>query len=422
MSLESIKPSNAELTMTPMTFLAALLLVPLLWLSPCAWADERKVTPTVALKQEYTDNLFFSSDDQENDRESDFISTISPGLELVNNTERLKAGLNLRVDSLYYQENSSLDSLDQDHSGSLRYALSTRTNLFSSAGYRRDSRPDRDLMETGLVLNDATRDQYRFKLGGDYALSEVTGTQLQYSYAEDAYKSGQFDDYQSHDVAWMINRDLSSYLANTVGRINLGVTEYKNEDSDVTNYYGTLGAERKLSELYSYFADFGLRYTESTVNGMRLVPTEIPFLFRAEPYEEQTDGTGFTGRAGITYQGELNNGRLFVSHDVQAASGKNGTVERTALQGNVGRRLTETSHVALSTGYAINKSTEDSLDTETVDEDSLWLEPRITYTLSERITLEGSYNYALVNDNETNTETDRNLVMLRLRYNYPLFE
>jgi hypothetical protein len=401
----------------------ARLLVPLLLLAPGllavpAGADERKVTPTLAFKQEYSDNLFFEADN----RESDWISTLSPGLNLLNNTERLKAGLKMRWDGALYQENSDLNTVDQDYAGTLRYGLSPRANLFSSASYRRDSRTDRDFAETGLALDAVKRDQYRLQLGGDYALTEIVGMQLQYGYAEDDYQTTRYTDYQSHDVNWMITRDLSAFLANTVGRINLGVTQYDDDNSQMHNYTGTVGAERKLSEVYSFFADIGMRYTETTYDTYRWVATANPLVFVAVPYEAQTDGSGITGRAGVTYRGERNDGRLSLSHDVQAASGNSGTVERTALQAQVGRRLTETSRFDFSAGYAINKSTVDETYADSVDENSLWIQPRITYTLTDNIVLEGSYNYALIHDNAADDDRDRNLVMLRLAFQYPLFE
>jgi hypothetical protein len=404
--------------MKPTIFLAALLVLSAFWTAPSAKADERKVLSSIALKQEYSDNLLFTSDS----RKSDFISTVSPGLELLNNTDRLKADLKLRLDSLSYMDNSDFNSLDQDYSGAVRYAVSERSNLFTSGGYRRDSRPDRDFTETGLVLEAVDRDQYRFQLGGDYALSEVMGMQLQYSYAEDAYQSAGFTDYQSHGVNCMISRDLSAYLVNTVGRLNLGVTKYAYDSMDVTSYTGTIGAERKLTELYSYFADIGMHYTESVFDVTRLVPTANPFLFLLVADEEQTNGTGLTGRLGISYKGELNDGNLFISHDVQAASGDAGTVERTALQGNIGRKLTENSRIGLSAGYAINKSTAETVATSDTDENSLWIQPKITYALTDKMTVEGSYSYSLIQDNKTGEDRDRNLVMVRLAYQYPLFE
>lgn len=398
------------------------LLVPVFQNSP-AEADERKVTATIALKEEYSDNLFFTADDAE----TDFITTVSPGLELNNATDRLNVGLKARWDGSMYQENSGLNALDHDYSGSLRYALTERANMFSSAGYKRDSRPDRDFTDTGLLLDAVEREQYRFSMGGGYALSEIFSMQMQYAYAEDTYAkdtslSSDYTDTTSHDVTTTFSRDLSEYWANTVGRINLGLTVYDSDKSESSNFSATVGMERKLTELFSFHIDAGLRYTESQYDSYRLVATSDPLVFVWQPYEIQTDGIGFMGRSGVSYRDELNDGTLSVSHDVQAASGSSGTVERTSLQFQVGRRLTETSRIFCSTGYTINKSTEDIADVSTTDETSWRLSPGISYDVTQEFRVVGSYNYARVDDKAADEERDRNLFMVRLEYRYPLME
>lgn len=405
-------------TMRPTTIVLPLLLLAVLWISPWARADERKVTATVHLKQEYTDNLFYTS----HDREEDFISTVSPGLELINNTDRLNSKVKARLDSLYYMENSELNSIDQDYSGSLRYALSPRANVFTSAQYTRDSRNDRDFIETGLLTRAINRDRYIYRLGGDYALTEITGIQFKYSYDADAYASEGYSDSQSHDIACTLTRDMSSLFPSTIGRVTAGTTFYSDDNSDSTNYYGTIGAEHSVSELYKVFADVGLRYTDSQYDSTRLVPSNIPNLYFVVPYEANAKGTGLTGRAGLTYTDELHTATMAFSHAVTQAGGYDGTIERTSLQGDVSRRLTETSRVTFSAGYARNKSTEDELFVDEVDEDSLWLQPKLTYTLTERIVLEAFYNYAFIHDNLDNEDRERNLVFLRLGFNYPVLE
>ena len=49
------------------------------------FADEFKLIPSLAVREEYNDNIFASS----NDTADDFITTLSAGLELVERTERL---------------------------------------------------------------------------------------------------------------------------------------------------------------------------------------------------------------------------------------------------------------------------------------------------------------------------------------------
>jgi hypothetical protein len=402
----------------PIAFLPAFLLLAIAGPVPFAGADERRLTPSVALEQEYTDNLFFSAQTQE----SDFITTVSPALELINNTERLQAGMKMRLDSAYYYDNRNLDRIDQDYSGSLRYAVSPTASLFTSAGYRRDSRVDRDFAQTGFLLGAVGRDRYNYRLGGDYALSEVMGVQVRYGFDRDFYASPVYPDHKSHDLALSINRDLSLFIPRTVGRLNLGVTTFDSADSRATNYTGTIGGERSLDERFSIFADAGLRYTRSVFNSVELVPTAVPLVFRAVPHEEHTDGVGISGQAGLSCQGELSTAKLAFSHGVTAASGRNGTVERTALRCDLERRLNETSRVAFSAQYAVNKSTENELAAVGIDERSLWLQPKVIYAFTEQVAVEASYNHALVNNREADTTAERNLVLLRLVLQYPLFE
>ena len=48
-------------------------------------ADEFKLTPSLAVKEEYNDNILYT----QTDIQKDFITTISPGLALTDRTERM---------------------------------------------------------------------------------------------------------------------------------------------------------------------------------------------------------------------------------------------------------------------------------------------------------------------------------------------
>lgn len=384
--------------MKPATFLWPFFLIP--WLTTAsALADERKVIPSIAVQQDYNDNLFFSSQM----RERDFITTVSPALELKNNTERLQAGIKMQLNSVYYHENQNLNSLGQDYSGTLRYAVSPRTNMFTSAGYRRDLLVDRDFTQTGFLAGAVARNQYTYRLKGDYALSEVMDGQLQYSFDHDYYENSDYSDYKSQDISFLLNRNLSRYISRTTGRMNLGVTRYDTTGVEVTNYSGTIGAKRHLTEQISCFVDIGLRYTNSVSEAMSVY----------------ADSPGLSGKASISY---LGNAKLTLSRGVMATSGRSGTIERTAVEGNANRRLTETTRVDFSTGYFMDKSMQDELAALTVDERSIWLQPKIFYDFTDRIALETSYNYSMVNNRVTNTDAYRNLVLFRLVFQYPIFK
>lgn len=379
-----------------------------LFFAPAALADQREVTPSIALQQEYNDNVYFSA----RSRKADLVTTLSPALTLLNNTERLQAGLKLQWDSASYYDNPALDSIDQEYSGSVRYAVSPLMRLSSSADYRSDSRIDRDFSQTGLLQGPVRRERYTFALGGEYALSEEMEAQLNYSFAGEYYESPVYTDQRSHDLSFALERDLSRLLPRTRGRLHLGMTSFDDQYSQVYNYSATMGIQRSWDERFSVFADLGPRYTRSS-HGTGSWP---------DPGERQSTGFGLSGQAGVTYKGERDNASLVFSHNVTAASGRSGTVERTALQGHIGRNLNESSRLSLSAGYAANSSSEDTPQGQATDEMSLWLQPKLSYSLNDDLALEASYNYALVHNRQADSEAQRNLLMLRLVFRYELID
>jgi len=397
-------------------FFPNLLLIVGLLASTSAVGAERKVNATISLKQEYSDNLSFTAQNEE----ADCITTVSPGLELSNKTERLQAGLKLRWDGAMYWENESLNNVDQDFAATLQYAMTERANLFTSAKYLNDSRSDRDITDTGLAFDAVEREKYRFTLGGNHLLSELSRLQLQYNFAEDTYETGQYTDYTSHDMVATLSHDLSSYWANTVGRVNVGYTTYDYDNSDVDNYYFMFGLEHNLSELFSFYVDMGLRYTESQYGSYQAIT--IGQLIVLDPYEAEAEGFGFMGRAGLSYQGELNDASVVLSHDVQAASGNSGTVERSSLRLELGRRVAERSRLFCAAGYALNKSTTETFYSSYTDEETWYLRAGASYLLTNDLRLVGAYNYAMIHDNYDDEDRDRNLFMLRLDYTYPIIK
>jgi hypothetical protein len=67
-------------------------------LGAAAYADEFKLTPSVAVRQEYNSNIFFDSSKEEDDT----ITRVKPGLELLNRTERLDLRLAGFVTPYFY--------------------------------------------------------------------------------------------------------------------------------------------------------------------------------------------------------------------------------------------------------------------------------------------------------------------------------
>ena len=109
-----------------------------------------------------------------NQKIHDFISTTSGGLQLLANTEKLNVDFTGRVDQLFYRDNPNFNSTDQFYKASLSYSVSPKLSLSLRGEYDRDSRPDRELFTSGLVLNALRREVSSEGFTGNYALTDKT--------------------------------------------------------------------------------------------------------------------------------------------------------------------------------------------------------------------------------------------------------
>ncbi len=176
--------------MLKMTILAILIIGAAVLSAVNSTADEFKVLPSLSLKGEYNDNIFFS----ESNKEDDYIGILSPGLEIIERTERLDLNLTGAAHIIEYADNDELSGLDYDAKGRFKYSLTPRLNFRASALYDKSTQPDRDIVEAGLVQNDKTRRRQQYSGGLDYVFTEKAAVALNYLYLDDDWSSNDPDD------------------------------------------------------------------------------------------------------------------------------------------------------------------------------------------------------------------------------------
>jgi hypothetical protein len=389
-----------------------------------AGADEFKLIPSVNLKGEYNDNLFFT----EKRKKDDFVTTLSPGLELINKTERLDVSLLARASGLLYADNHDLNGIDQYYRGKLRYSLHPKWSLSGEAGFTRDSTPDRDIEATGLVNKAIRRYKYIFTGGLDHRLTEKTTADLSYSYERQDYeRDPEFVDIDSHGVNLGLNHDLSKHFSNTIGRVNLSYFRYEFGDSKTDYLYTTIGMRRALSEKWSFLLDAGGSYTHSKFVVDRLYPI-TPFLSVVVRDEETEKGAGWVGQATLSYKGERTvkgektKADLTFQHRLLPSSGRVGVTKRTALTLEALHHFTYEFSGRLSAGYFLNKSKRGEFSNEAIDEATFRVNPRVRYEFTKDLALEASYHFTFLRDRQERSEAKRNLFMIHLIIQYPLFE
>jgi hypothetical protein len=260
-------------------------------------------------------------------------------------------------------------------------------------GYSQDSQPGRDIDVTGLVLGSATRDTIKGGLSLQYALNEITSASLSYQYLEQTYDNPAFVDYTYHQAGLGFDRQLDKYFANTTGRLNFSYAHYDYPRIQIDYYAGTIGFLRRLTELWHLQLDVGARYTES----------ELKFFGSTSTNE----GWGAVGALAFGYQGEYGATTLTVSHDVGAASGRDGSVERSSAVLDLSYRLAEKSRVGASGGYYINKSDAGDLALQETDESTINVRPYLRVGFTNTLALDLSYAYSQIEDHVIDATRER---------------
>jgi hypothetical protein len=389
------------------------LIIPLclLLLPGRAKGEELKLIPSLGLKEEYNDNLFFT----EKDKKGDFVTTISPGLELSDRTERLDFNLSGHVRGLIYARNADLDDVDYDGRGRFSYSLQPNLKFSANGELRKDSTPGQVLEPTGLVTSVTTYHKYLIGSGLDYAWTEKTKTNLSYSYTQYKYDYSQFAGLlntttETHDASLGLIHDLSQYLLNTAVRTSLGYSRYLSHNTTVQYYYGTVGVNRALNEKWTLLLDIGPSYNQSEL--------ELEGLMGREKVTQS--GTGFFGQATLSYRGEKSTGDLTFNHRLMPGSGTVGVTENTSLTLGLTYRFTYELSGRLSTGFYMNKAARGKYSIAGLDEITFNINPVIRYEFTKDFAVEASYSYYWVKDKLADAERARNLFMVNFIFQYPI--
>lgn len=386
-----------------------------------AASAELKLLPSIAIKEEYNDNILYTT----SGAMRDFITTISPGVTFIDRTEKIDLSLSGRIDRLLYSKYGEWDSTDQYYEGAGRFVLTERSSLSGKVAYSDDSRPDRDLETTGIPLGPVKRIRQNYGITGAYALSETTSTTLSYEYLNDDYYNDQYIDSEVHAFNLGFTKDLTYFARSTKGRLNLGYSKYNMTGSYADNYEATLGLSRDLTEKWSLIVDGGVRYTYwkyKVADLQRTIfdPATPPFFFPVYTEQEDTSRAwGAVARMAVNYKGERSKGSLSIGHDLSPPGGRTGTVERTSIIFNLNTRITYELYGTLYGGYFLNKSSEGDL-TSKVDEETIWLSPGIRYEWNKNASMELSYTYDRTRYNTIRDYAGRNLFLVRFRMQFDL--
>jgi len=382
--------------------IAAALLSSFLLPGPRAWGDELRVVPSLSVKEEYNNNILFTT----GARTDSFITTVTPRLEVSDRNERLDALLDAGASRLFYSTDSELDGWDQNYRGKLGYRISDRFRLSGDAGWSRVTRPDAYIQTTGLIVSDRS-DQLRASADMDFAISEKNAGRLLYLYDQIKFQSQSNLDSEQQTVGFGFFHDLAQFFSGTKARVNLGYSLNHFTGSDVENYILTVGFSKEVHELWSVIADVGGRYTRSWFD---------------VPGAESSNDTGWIGKIAMEYKGERNTGNLAFYQNVTVAAGQGGAAERTSLTLDLAHRGSYEFTGLFSGGYYWNRSETGQFSGPAIDERTVQVRPGLRYAATKIIDVEAAYQYTRVLYRQTDTVASQNVVYLLVALRYPVVE
>jgi len=384
-----------------------------------AMGEDYDIIPSLSVKQEYSDNLFFSSAGKTHS----FTTALSPRLELARKDERTDASLLAGMDWFVYWDTSDvITAFNQQYRGRVSRRVTEMLQISLDAGYTVNSQPDEDLTKDGVVIDALKRYRQSYSAGMNFVLSEKSAAGLGYLYQQEDYPDLPSADNSVHGVNFGYEYDLRDLLPAAVGRFNAGYNRYDVADTATDTFSPTVGMGFSFSETWKLTADAGGRFSHAGYDVVTLEPTEIPGYFYPKTVRESRDSCGWVARATLSVRGEVDTGSLTFNRNVGLSSSRNGTSENTSVDLSYRRSLTDRFIASISAGYQYSRSDNDDLSSSRIDEDYIRFNAGLRYEFDRHMALDASYSYLKALYNQSDTTAERNSIMVSFTIRHPLLD
>jgi hypothetical protein len=362
--------------------------------------QELKLTPSLAVQEEYNDNIFLASGNSVDD----FITTLTPALDLSSRTERRDTDLSGGVNWLKYARHSESDAVDYFVNGTGGFRIDERLAISVGGSITQNSRPDQLDPVTGLSINSENRTQ-NCQAGGSYMATEKSKISLNYSFIQQDYSLSSLLGNRLHQASAALSYTLAPQTSlDTALTFNRELTDI----SKVDNYYATLGLSYKFKELWRLTMNAGGIYSNSD-------------LMVAGVYDISNGDWGWVGNLSFIYSGEKLNGTISFNRNVYPAAGLTGSTESTGGSLTLGGKFTYELSGSIDFGYYWNKSNQEQFSVLPINEKTLQLTCLLHYDFNKDLALEANYHYLNIEYGQLGTRASQNIYSLRLTMRHDLF-
>ncbi|MCE5311706.1 MAG: hypothetical protein LLF86_00985 [Nitrospiraceae bacterium] len=374
------------------TRIAALFAALVLLLPATGYGYELMPTLSIGLGESYNDNIYLTH----SDRKGDFVTSITPGIDLSLKSLNTEIVLGYHPGFNYYASHSDRNNVSQALNAGAIFRLSERLTVSLKDNFVK-SEENRDIRTVYLGSLSQNIKREINVLSGDvaYKISQRLTSTLTGSYS-DTTTSGSGSSVG--DVKSYYGGIMFAYTLTERTSLNLNykhnIFDYKNS-SDATSDDYTAGITYKLSDTMTLTANGGVSRTKIEDSGRT--------------------STGFTGGATITKRFERSDIALAYNRGVAPNIDNNDTTTTQIFSLKYNRRMSELLTAGLNAFYSINKSAIGS----STDTRETGAGANFSYMLSKDLSLVLSYNYINHDDRISNLQDYRNhIAMLAIRYTY----
>jgi hypothetical protein len=356
-----------------------------------------QVNGSLALEEKYSDNITYTVVDPL----PDFITVLTPRLEVKNLDELLDLKVEGGVRYTDFAKHDEFDNTDYDFGGSTAYKFSELTESKLAVSYKKDSRIDQLLDSSGLLIKGLSgRRQLEGRFAGGHYFNEKTRLEGNYSLSRDRYiDQGRVFTY--HQGGLTVRRGINNLSEETVALATLSGGYYDYEYVSILQIAPLVGFEKHLSESWALTANGGPRYTRTN--------------YESEASNDETDW-GVSGQLNLHRRGEYDKAELSFSHELGPRYDQDGgTLQRTNLAASYAYRWTQDLTWRFEVRYLHLRSDTNLIGKRTVNQNNYMVLPSISYAISDELRLDCTYDYLYVDYRTDQGEhLTRNQIVLRL--------
>lgn len=380
--------------------------------------------PVFNSNQRYNSNLFM----RQAPLQGNWISTISPGVNLGLRHENGELKSNFTWNELIYDNQSELNIAEQLFSSAYKY----KTERFEwdlTGSYNNQSSLNTESTTSGLLFTQVMRKQLSLAPSVTYSLTELSSLSLDYSYNKATYEKNTnnifLSDYDYHQASGTLNH---LYTERDKLNATLSSSLYKTVTQTTYNNVVQLGWQHSFSEQLVTYVSAGMNY--SRVDSQSTAPLlprffigNTPVFFNAatnsftlqqqfETVNTQKNNFGQVYRASI--QKSFERGSVSVVGSQNQAPTSIGLQTQTQLTINTAYTINERWTSGLSASYTKTEMTGQT--NSSLNRTSYSISPNINWKWTPEINLGLSYSYQQQEFQGSTQPSLGNIVQLQFSY------